>query len=183
MIITMTGKPCSGKSALIFYLMDKYGFTRFSGGDIYRRVASERGIDVLELNRINDVTVDKLVDEEIVRIGERDLEKDIIFDSRTAWYFIPKSFKVFVDIQGEEQISRLLGSNRTTENINLTREEARKNLDERWELENKRYQTLYGFDNKSPDNYDFVIDTTDLSIEEAGEKVYEKYQEFLKNRK
>lgn len=183
MIITMTGKPCSGKSALIHVLMEKYGFTRFSGGDIFRRIASERGIDVLELNRVNDVSVDKLVDDEIKAIGERDLEKDIIFDSRTAWFFIPKSFKVFVDVQGDEQVKRLLGSKRTTENVNLTIEEARRNLDERWELENRRYMALYNFDNRNPDNYDFVVDTTNLTIEEGAEKVYEAYQKFLKNRK
>ena len=91
MIITMTGKPCSGKSAVIGYLMEKYGFTRFSGGDIFRRIATERGLDVLELNRVNDTSIDKLVDDEVVKIGERDLEKNIIFDSRTAWFFIPKS--------------------------------------------------------------------------------------------
>ena len=29
---------------------------------IFRRIASERGIDVLELNRRNDTSIDKLVD-------------------------------------------------------------------------------------------------------------------------
>ena len=182
MIITMTGKPCSGKSAVIGYLMDKYGFTRFSGGDIYRRVAAERGLDVLEFNRVNDTSIDKLVDDEIVSIGQRDLEKDIIFDSRTAWFFIPKSFKVFLDIQEEEQIRRLKNSGRTTEKTEISDEEALNNLKERWDLENKRYMSLYGFTNEDTSHFNIVVDTTSLTIEEVGEKIYNAYLKFVENR-
>lgn len=95
MIITITGKPCSGKSVVIAELMEKHGFSKFSAGEIFRKIATERGIDILELNRVNDSSLDKMVDDEIVRQGKENLEKDIIFDSRTAWHFIPESFKVF----------------------------------------------------------------------------------------
>ena len=182
MIITMTGRPCSGKSAAIAYLMKNYGFTRFSGGDIFRRIATERGIDILELNRKQDTSIDKLVDEEITRLGERDLEKDIIFDSRTAWHFIPKSFKVFLDIETNEQVRRMLNSGRTDEIIDLTEEEAKASLQERWNLENERYMMLYGVDNNNPKAYDLVVDTTNLTIEEVGEKIITAYKEFLKTR-
>ena len=179
MIITLTGKPCSGKGEVTKYLMQKYGFDKFSGGDIYRRIATERGIDVLELNRLHDTSVDKLVDDEIVKIGERDLDKNIIFDSRTAWHFIPKSFKVFLDISEDEQAKRLLGSGRTNENTNLTHEEAKKALNERWEIENKRYKELYDFDNKDQSNFDIVVDTTNLKVEEAAEKIYQAYLKYI----
>jgi len=182
MIITMTGKPCSGKSVVIAYLMDKYGFTKFSGGDIFRRIATERGIDVLELNRQNDTSIDNLVDEEIVKIGKRDIDKDIIFDSRTAWHFIPQSFKVFLDIDVEEQINRLINSGRTTEIVDLSREEAMKNLQERWDLENKRYMSLYNFDNNDLSKYDCVVNTTGKTIEEVAEYIYNEYSNFLKTR-
>ena len=182
MIITMTGKPCSGKSVVIAYLMEKYGFTRFSGGDIFRRIATERGIDVLELNRQNDTSIDKLVDDEIVEIGKRDIDKDIIFDSRTAWHFIPASFKVFLDIDVEEQIRRLVNSGRTTEIVDLSHDEAKKALEERWNLENKRYKELYNFDNTDTSNYDCVIDTSSATVEEVAEKIYSEYQKFLNSK-
>lgn len=183
MIITMTGKPCSGKSAAIAYLMEHYGFTRFSGGDIFRRIATERGIDILELNRKQDTSIDKLVDEEITRLGEKNLEKDIIFDSRTAWHFIPKSFKVFLDIDTDEQVRRMRTSGRTDEIIDLTEEEAKASLEERWNLENERYMMLYGVNNCNPEVYDLVVNTSKLSIEEVGEKIMTAYKEFLKTRK
>ena len=63
MIITITGKPCSGKSAVIDYMTSKYGFEKFSAGAIFRRIATERGVDILELNRLCDTSIDKLVDD------------------------------------------------------------------------------------------------------------------------
>ena len=182
MIITMTGKPCSGKSVVIAYLMEKYGFTKFSGGDIFRRIASERGIDVLELNRRNDTSIDKLVDDEIIAIGKRDIDKNIIFDSRTAWHFIPASFKVFLDIDVEEQINRLVNSGRTTEIVDLSHDDAKKALQERWDLENKRYKELYNFDNTDLSKYDCVVNTSALSVEEVAEKIYSEYLNYLNSK-
>ena len=180
MIITITGKPCSGKSAVIDHIVNKYGFEKFSGGAIFRRIATERGVDILELNRIHDTTIDKLVDDEIVKIGERDLDKDIIFDSRTAWYFIPKSFKVFLDIAPHEQARRLINSKRDDEIINLSPEEAIKSMDERWNLENERYREIYDFDNRDQSVFDCVVDTTDLKVEEVADRIYEAYMNYIK---
>ena len=182
MIITITGKPCSGKSVVIAYLMEKYGFEKFSAGEIFRRIATENGVDILQFNKRSDTELDKLVDDEITRIGERDLEKNIIFDSRTAWHFIPKSFKVFLDIDEEEQITRFVNSGRTNEIVNLPRDEAKKALNERWDLENDRFQKLYNFDNRDLSKFDFVVNTTNLGIEEAAELLYAEYLKFLNNR-
>ena len=179
MIITITGKPCSGKSVVISYLIEKYGFEKFSGGEVFRRIATERGIDILELNRKQDTSIDKLVDEEITKIGERDIDKNIIFDSRTAWHFIPKSFKVFLNIDEDEQAKRLIGSGRTNEIVDLSIEDAKKSLSERWNLENERYKMLYDFDNRNMDEFDFVINTSNLSVEDVAEKIYSEYQKFI----
>lgn len=182
MIITITGKPCSGKGVVTQYLIERYGFEKFSGGEIFRRIATERGIDILELNRLHDTSIDRLVDEEIVKIGERDLHKNIIFDSRTAWHFIPKSFKVFLDISSDEQARRLITSGRTTEKVELTQEEAEKSLNERWNLENNRYQEIYGFDNRDLNQYDLVVDTTNITIDEVGETIYREYLKYIENK-
>lgn len=181
MIITITGKPCSGKGAVTGYLVEKYGFTKYSAGDIFRQIAKDRGIDVLELNRLNDTSVDHILDNEIVRVGTENIGKKMIFDSRTAWHFVPKSFKVFIDVAPEEQARRLLGSGRNTEKIDISAEEAMNSLAERWELENKRYMTIYGFNNKNKDNYDLVVDNTNLTIEETGEAIYSAYLKYIEN--
>ncbi len=183
MIITITGKPCSGKGATVAKFLETHKFEKFSAGDIFRRIGTERGLNVLEMNKAKDVeSIDKLVDDEIIAIGKRDLEKDIIFDSRTAWHFIPGSFKVFLDIQPREAARRLIGSGRTTEKVEVTEEEAMADLEARWNIENERYMKLYGFDNKNPQNYNIVIDTTNLTVEEVVQTMFKAYEEFLKNR-
>ncbi len=183
MIITITGKPCSGKGATVAKFLEKHSFEKFSAGDIFRRIGAERGLDIMQTNQAADVTdIDKLVDDEIIAMGARDLEKDIIFDSRTAWFFIPKAFKVFLEIEPKEAARRLINSGRTTENVNVSEEEAIKDLEKRFSIENERYQKLYGFDNCNHANYDLVIDTTHLTPEEVADKLFEGYQEFLKNR-
>lgn len=179
MIITITGKPCSGKSAVIEYMTEKYGFEKFSAGAIFRRIATERGVDILELNRLCDTSIDKLVDDEIVRVGERDIDKNMIFDSRTAWHFIPKSFKVFLDITPKEQARRLMNSGRSDEIVDLTEDEAIASLNERWNLENERYYSIYQFDNRDQSVFDCVVDTSNLSIGEVGDKIMEAYEEYV----
>lgn len=178
MIISMTGMPCSGKTVVIQHMVKKYGFVRVSGGDMYRKVAVDRGIDVLELNRISDTSVDKMVDEEIIKVGKERFYDNVIFDSRTAWHFVPKSFKVFLVVDEDEQAKRLLGTNRDSEKHYESIEEAKWALNERWELENKRYQNLYGFDNKNLNQYDLVVDTTNRTIEDVADLIYQEYLKY-----
>lgn len=179
MIITITGKPCSGKGATTAYIVGKYGFTKFSGGAIFRKIATERGIDILELNRKKDTSIDKLVDDEIKQIGKTRFNEDLIIDSRTAWMFIPKSFKVFLDVEEVEQVKRMKSSGRVDEIIDLPPEEAIKSLRERFALENERYMSLYGKNNEDLSSFDLVVDTTNLTVEEVGDKIMEKYKEYF----
>lgn len=179
MIITITGRPCSGKSEVAKYLSLYHGFTPFYAGQIYREVAVERGLDVLELNRKRDISVDHYVDEKIKEIGERDKGKDVVVDSRTAWHFIPDSFKVFLDVDESAQISRFLLSSRNSERTDLTPQGAKASVDERWNLENERYMELYGFDNTDMSKYDCIINDSKLTIEETGEAVYEAYLNYI----
>ncbi len=183
MIITITGKPCSGKSAVINYLVEKYGFDKIGCGQMFREIAMERGVDILELNRLKDTSIDKMVDDKIVEIGKARKGESIIFDSRTAWFFVPESFKVFIDVNEEEQAKRLLGSKRgADDNSDVSLEQAKKDLLERWNLENARYKEIYGFDNTDQSVFDYVVDNSKLSIEETAEKIYDKYLSFTRER-
>ena len=180
MIITITGKPCSGKGAAIAKFLEKHKFEKFSAGDLFRKIGEEQGMNVLEMNQADNVTdIDKLIDDEITAMGKRDIDKDIVFDSRTAWHFIPDSFKVFLDVQPKEAARRLINSGRTNEDVDVSEEEAIANLESRWNIENDRYLMLYNFDNRNPKNYNCVIDTTNMTIEEVADKIYSSYMEYV----
>ena len=87
---------------------------------------------------------------------------------------------MFLDIIPKEQARRLINSKRDDEIINLSEEEAIASLNERWNLENERYNEIYGFDNQDPSVFDLVVDTTNLTVEEVGEKIYEAYTNYIK---
>ena len=180
MIITITGKPCSGKNAVADYFSEKFGFKTIVAGDIFRKIATERGVDILALNRQKDTSIDKFVDEKLIEIGKTQLYNNIVLVSRTAWFLISDSFKVFLDVEPQVQYERLSKSNRSDEVISTDMGKAMADLKERWDLENERYRLIYGRDNTNLSNFDLVIDNSNLSIQQTAEKIYEKYLEFIK---
>ena len=51
MIISLTGKPCSGKSTVAQVLKDKYGFKIYSVGEMFKEEASKRNMSAEEFNK------------------------------------------------------------------------------------------------------------------------------------
>ena len=125
--------------------------------------------------------MEKTIDGNIEKIGKTRLNDNIVFDSRLAWFFIPNSFKVFIDIDDDTAANRLLNANRDTESAQDINQ-AKKQLQDRWLTENLRYQKIYNTDNLNLKNYDYVISSKNLTPEEIADKIYEKYLNFIKNK-
>ena len=180
MIITITGKPCSGKGTVSKILCDKYNFEYICTGDMFRTLAYSYGYDnILEFQkdeRIKDV--DNMIDSKIKQIGIDRINDDIIIDSRLAWNFIPNSFKVFIDVDWNIAGERLLNAKRDSEQV-LNLETAIKKAKDRWDIENNRYIELYNTDNTNPNNYNLVISSNNASPEELAELIYTEYKKFM----
>ncbi len=174
MHITITGKPYAGKGETT-KILERYGFEVVHMGELYRAVAKERGLDVVELNRLGDTTVDAMVDKKLVAIAQERKNEELVFDSRIAWHFLPESYKVFLDVTAYEQARRVIGANRDSEKKASTLEEASKMANERWDLENGRYKMLYGIDNLSTKNYNIVVDTTKNTPKQNALKILEGF--------
>ncbi len=185
MNITITGKPCSGKSTIAKLLVEKHGFRRIGVGDIFKEEANRRGMSSEEFNAfcMNDPSFDFFIDEQTAKLGKELKGQKIIFDSRLAWHFVPQSFKVFVDLNEDEMVSRLVESDREGKEKYETFEDARKTLVNRRRLEVERYKQLYKVDIDDKSNYDFVIDSSHRPPEELAEEVWQEYQNFLKSLK
>lgn len=182
MIITITGKPCSGKGTVSKLFCQKFNFKYICTGDMFREYSKEYGYNnILDFQKDERVKeIDKLIDTKIYNLGQTNISDNIVIDSRLAWYFIPNSFKVFIDISDEVAGKRLIEANRETEKSNdLTH--AIKSLQDRWKTENDRYTELYSTNNLNLNNYDMVINSNNLTPEEIVDKIYENYKNFLKN--
>lgn len=181
MIITITGKPCSGKSTIAKIIVKDHNFKRIGVGDMFKEEAKRQGLTVEELNRkcMNDFSLDRLLDSQTAELGKKFEGQKYIFDSRLAWYFVPKSFKVFVNLNDDEMAKRLI--NREGLKDYPSFEEAKRAVLSRENLENERYKKIYGIDNTDLTKFDFVIDSFDKSPQTLADEIWAEYQKFCKN--
>lgn len=162
-LISITGKLGSGKSTVTKQLCELWQCNKYSTGDAQRQLAQQRGITTLELNLISetDKSIDQEIDSMFGRIG--DSKEDLIVDSRMAWFFLPRSLKIKLTVQGFEAARRVLHDLERSSENRSTIEETYQNLKARRESERRRFIQTYGVDIEDERNFDLVIDTTDAS--------------------
>jgi len=97
-IITISGFPGSGKSSTAKGLASALGYEHFSSGDLFRKMAAERGLSVEGINLAAEKSkeIDYAVDDLLQKMGRE--KNNIVVDSRTAFHWISNSFRVFLDL-------------------------------------------------------------------------------------
>jgi len=174
MIITIGGNLGAGKTTLAARLSKTLGYEELYIGGIMRQMAAEQKMTIEEFyQRLrHNPELERSVDERQAKLMR---EKDnLIIQGRVAWFFAKgspfKVLNVFLAVSPE------VGAQRTkqrTENKDVSavaEVAAANNL--RVKLELERYKTLYDIENfLDPAHYDFVLDTTNLTIEEVEHKV------------
>lgn len=171
MIITISGRPGSGKSVVASRVADALGISHMSAGDFMRELAAERGISILELSRLaeQDDAIDAEIDGRTRRLADSGV--DFVLDARLGWHFIPESFKVFLDVRPEVAARRIYGAQRGTETENIDLETTRAAVESRTRSESARYQEYYGLDYTDPSHFDMTVDTSNLTVEQVVERV------------
>src|ERR1035437_2410244 len=106
-IITIAGKLGSGKSSTAKMVAEILNYKHYSTGDFMRSIADEKGIPLVKFNKIaeNDPSIDKILDDRNKEIGNME---NIVLDSRLGFYFIPESFKVFLELDPSIASERIL---------------------------------------------------------------------------
>ena len=185
-IITIAGKLGSGKSSTAKMVAEILNYKHYSTGDFMRSIADEKGIPLVKFNKIaeNDPSIDKMLDDRNKEIGNME---NIVLDSRLGFYFIPESFKVFLELDPSVASERILhdknfNPNRSKESDGVfdTPESIKEKINFRLESERKRYKELYGIENHTGhENFDLVINTEKIPLEEVSKKVAEEYNKWL----
>ena len=105
-IITISGKPGSGKSSTADKVAELLSYTRYSAGDIVRNTLRKQKISLEEFNKRAeaDHEIDNMIDEELRNLRS---EKDVVIDSRLGFYWIPESFKVYLDLDDDVATARI----------------------------------------------------------------------------
>jgi len=171
LIVTISGRPGSGKSVVASQVAERLEVPHVSAGDFMREMAAERGVSILELSHSaeDDIEIDREIDERTARLAEEG--GDFVMDARLGWHFAPQSVKVFLDVRPEVAARRIFDARRGTEHENIDLETTERAIESRTESERERYLTYYGLDYTNYEHYDLVIDTSDIGIDEVVDRI------------
>ena len=181
MLISITGKLGSGKSTVCNLLKDRYGFEIYSTGAFQREVARSMGITTLELNKRlrEDPSLDYVIDDKVKQLSIEKADEKLIFDSRMAWHFAVKSFKIFLTIEPCEAARRVMKNQRGCEEFYAEEKEACDKLIERSQVEQARFMQIYGVDYYDFNNYDLIVDTTARTPDEIIDIIVAAYESYV----
>jgi len=182
-IITICGALGSGKSSTAKKVAEILGFKHFSSGDFFRQVGLELGLSVTETNirAETDPKIDEMTDQKLRDMRNAD---KVVIDSRTAYHWIPESFKIYLDLPPEIAKNRILNSIKEnalraqSEQV-TTSEEVFEKITKRFESEQKRYWDLYKINNKDMSQFDLVIDTNKNNLEQVVDIIVKEYKKWI----
>jgi CMP/dCMP kinase len=183
-IITLAGSPGSGKSSTAKAVAAALGFRHFSSGDLFRQLAAERGESIEAMNISAEVQqdIDRKVDNLLKQMYGA--EEKLVIDSRMAWRWMPRSFKVFLvldpDTAAERIFNNLREEGRQSEEAQSV-EEVRASIDRRFASEQKRYRALYEVNPTDPLNFDVVINTKHNNLKAVTAIVLAAYEAWRSN--
>lgn len=192
MLVLISGTPGAGKSTLTEKLAEEFGLKRIFASGIMRQIKEEAKLDVeraqkgngfweseqgkqLTMERLKDSYYDLELDRRLLEIAEK--EEKAIFDSRMmAWLYKGKdAFRIWLDASEQTRAERI------AKRDNISIEEAKKAIQERFDADAKIYKKLYNVDIKSDRSpFDLVLKTDRYNEEEVFEIVKLALKRFFK---
>ncbi len=176
MIITISGTLGAGKSTVAEKLSKELGYKRYYIGQIRRDMAKEKGMTIEEYNAYGEKhpETDKDVDDYQKQLGQTD--DNFIMEGRTSWFLIPQSLKIYIKVDSWEGARRIFEDlqikNTRNEGVGLdTIEDVLKSNQKRMKSDDFRYKKYYKKNCFDETNFDFVIDSTDMTPEEVLEQI------------
>ncbi len=154
LVITISGPAGSGKSHCATRVAERFGIPCHSAGAVFRAMAAERGVSIVELSRIaeSDPDVDREVDRRTAELAKNGAS--IIEGRLVAWFTTgDRRLSFYLTAPFEERARRI------AERESISLKEAASITRAREASERRRYKMLYSLDISDLSNYDFVINT------------------------
>ncbi|MGC9514882.1 (d)CMP kinase [Methanocrinis sp.] len=152
MIITVSGSPGTGTSTLARMLSKELGLRWVNSGELFRKIASDRGISLSELGRVAEdgPEVDYLIDD-----AQRAMAAEAggVFEGRLSGHILDADLKILL------KADRMIRAERIASRENELVEDALQESRVREECEARRYEKYYNIDVDDLSVYDLVIDT------------------------
>lgn len=161
MIITISGNPGTGKTVIGKELAKKLGYKFFSAGKFFRKIAEEKGISVVELNRraCKNPDIDKEVDSRMRALKNR---KNIVVEGHISALILPHAdYKIKLTTSLWERVRRVADR----DNISLISSLIQ--IKRRERLEAKRFRKRFRLYGGKGGIFNLVINTTGQRVSEA----------------
>ena len=153
MIITIGGLAGTGTSTAAKNLSEKLNIPFISAGDVFRQLAKEHNMTVLEFNEFaegND-EIDIALDKRQAEIAYQ--AENLIFEGRISAFFVDADYRIWLQAPDNVRAERI--SYREDKSLDTVIQE----IKERTASEKKRYQEIHNIDIDNFDVYDVVINT------------------------
>jgi len=174
-VVTIGGPHGSGRSTIAKAIAARYGLNHFSTGEVFRKVARERGVSVLELNKTAERPVDLEVDSASREVG---MQGHVVIESDLAAWVnaeVPGKtvVKVWLDASAEKRGERVFNDEkkRMSEKYS-TVEDAVEAIKKRDAADTARYLKCYQIDPNTLE-YDKRVNTDLLDVEGVKNAVFE----------
>jgi len=140
MKITISGPPGSGTTTVAKLLAERLGYKLISAGEIFRKLAVERGMTLEEFSKYaeSNPEIDFYIDKLQKEMAER--EKNVVVEGRLSGWMVKDAFKVWIYASPEVRYRRI--AKREGKDLARVKNETRR----REELEKKRYKKFYSID-------------------------------------
>ncbi len=163
MIITLGGLAGTGTTTTAELLSEKLDIPYISAGYVFRQMASERGMSVLEFSEFaegnNDI--DKEIDKRQAELAKS--SDNLIVEGRLSAYFVEADLKLWLVTPFDVRSQRI--AERESKSVDVASEE----IIVREESEALRYMDIHNIDIKNMDIYDLIINTGTFNPEEVSE--------------
>ncbi len=172
-VIAIAGPSGSGKTTTAEMLAKALKFRSIDTGQIFRKMAEECGMDVIEFGQHTEKNpeIDRELDERLINVVKRSRNGIIIQGRMAAWmcdkYDIP-ALKVWINANAQVRAKRV------SQRENKPYRETLSKLAKRDRENRARYLKTYGLDLNDLSIYDVVIDTSDLSVEQVAASLIKK---------
>lgn len=149
-----------------------------------RQILSREGLSLAEYNKRanDDHALDEVVDEKLRQLRTK---KDIVVDSRLGFYWIPESFKVYLDLDMEVATVRIFtdaaknkgrsGTGEAQGSLASVTNEVRARMED----ERRRFRAMYHVDPYDLAHFDLIVDTSRHNPQTVALTIYDSYRRWL----
>lgn len=177
-MICISGNIAVGKTEVASLLAKKLNFGLYKASESFRALAREHDMDLVAFNDYvkSNPDIDRNIEAKTKQII--DCNNNMVIDARLGFFLEPNAFRVYMVADETVAAKRLFKAcaTRGKEEEYSDVEQAKQAIKVRETSEQERYLKLYNVDIHDMDNYDYVIDTTNLNSDEVASKIIKAYK-------